>query len=41
MMARLDAGMMRRSGRALPPRDARPALRDALAELNRLAARRG
>jgi hypothetical protein len=41
MMARLDAGMMRRAGPALPPRDARPALRDALAELNRLAARRG
>jgi hypothetical protein len=42
MMERLSAGMERRSGRpASAARDMRPALRDALDELNRLAARRG
>lgn len=41
MMARLDAGMRRREAPMVPPRDAGPALRDALAELNRLASRRG
>jgi len=42
MMERLSAGIERRSGRpAAPTRDMRPALRDALDELNRLAARRG
>lgn len=40
LMARLDAGMAGRAAPATPPRDARPALRDALTELNRLAARR-
>ena len=42
MMDRLSAGMERRAARpAMPARDMRPALRDALDELNRLAARRG
>ncbi len=42
MMERLSAGMERRAGRpAAPMRDMRPALRDALDELNRLAAHRG
>ncbi len=42
MMERLSAGMERRSDRPVAPsRDMRPALRDALDELNRLAARRG
>jgi len=42
MTERLAAGMERRAGRSLSPaRDMRPALRDALDELNRLAARRG
>jgi hypothetical protein len=42
MTERLSAGMARRAGRStLPVRDMRPALRDALEELNRLAARRG
>jgi len=39
MMERLSAGLERRA--AVPPRDPTPALRDALAELNRLAERRG
>jgi hypothetical protein len=39
MMERLSAGMERRA--SVPPRDPTPALRDALAELNRLAERRG
>ena len=42
MTERLSAGMERRAGRqTAPARDMRPALRDALDELNRLAARRG
>jgi len=41
MMERLSAGMERRSGRPVTAmRDMRPALRDALDELNRLAERR-
>jgi len=39
MMERLSAGLERRA--AVPPRDPTPALRNALAELNRLAERRG
>ena len=39
MMERLSAGLERRA--AVPPRAPAPALRDALAELNRLAERRG
>jgi hypothetical protein len=39
MMERLSAGLERRA--SVPPRDPTPALRDALAELNRLAERRG
>lgn len=39
MMERLSAGLERRA--PVPPRDPTPALRDALAELNRLAERRG
>jgi hypothetical protein len=38
MMERLSAGLERRA--SVPPRDPTPALRDALAELNRLAERR-
>ena len=38
MMERLSAGLERRA--TVPPRDPTPALRDALAELNRLAERR-
>ncbi len=42
MMERLSAGMERRAGRPVAAaRDMRPALRDALDELNRLAERRG
>ncbi|MBA2932856.1 hypothetical protein HZF05_01980 [Sphingomonas sp. CGMCC 1.13654] len=38
MMERLSSGLERRA--SMPPRDPTPALRDALAELNRLAERR-